>query len=135
MPKKKSTTNTSVEKKKRNLKRNRQRGHDFERKIAQELRDLGFSVVTSRSESKSMDDKKVDLIDTENKLPCNLQLKATIKTPDYFGISKECPLKDKPFVVLWNKIKPTESTFRSEGTVAIIPKEFFYELIEHYGKV
>ena len=83
-------------------------------------------AVTSRSESKSFDDKKVDLIDTEGKLFFNPQLKSTINTPDYFGIAKECPFKDKPFVIFWKKIKPTESTFRSLGEVAIMQKEFFY---------
>ena len=136
MPKKKSTANANVEKKKRNLSRNRQRGHDYERKIAKELRELGFTgICTSRSESKSMDDKKIDLIDTEDKLPCYIQLKATMKTPDYFSISKACPLKNKPFIVIWSKIKSTESTFRSEGEIVMIPKEFFYELIKHYGKL
>lgn len=134
MPRKKSTENINVEKKKRNLKNNRNRGHNYERLIAEELRELGFpGVVTSRSESKSMDDKKVDLIDTENKLFFNPQLKATIKTPDYFGIVKECPLKDKPFVIFWKKIKPTESTFRSEGEIVMLPKTFFYDLIKHYN--
>lgn len=100
MPKKKSTENVNVEKKRRNLKRNRTRGHDYERLIANELRELGFpQVCTSRSESKSMDDKKVDLIDPEGKLYFYPQLKATINTPDYFGIAKGCPLKDKPFVI------------------------------------
>ena len=135
MQKVKSNPNlkTEKEKKKRNLKRNKARGSDYERVIAQELRDLGFSgVVTSRAESKSMDDKKVDLIDKEEKLPFYPQLKATIKTPDYFGIQKECPLKDKPFVIFWKKIKPTTSTFRSDGEVIMIPKDFFYELIKNY---
>ena len=89
MPRKKSTENANVEKKRRNLKRNRTRGHDYERLIANELRELGFpGVVTSRSESKSFDDKKVDLIDTEGKLFFNPQLKSTINTPDYFGNPK-----------------------------------------------
>lgn len=133
MPRKKLTENTNVEKKRRNLKRNRTRGHDYERLIANELRELGFpGVVTSRSESKSFDDKKVDLIDTEGKLFFNPQLKSTINTPDYFGIAKECPFKDKPFVIFWKKIKPTESTFRSEGEIVMIPKTFFYDLIKHY---
>lgn len=58
-------------KKRRNLKRNRARGNDYERKIARELRELGFpGVVTSRAESKSMDDKKIDLIDKDDLLPC-----------------------------------------------------------------
>ena len=52
-------------KRKRNPKNSRSRGNAYERRIAQELRDLGFTgVVTSRSESKRMDNAKVDLIDT-----------------------------------------------------------------------
>ena len=49
-------------------KQNKQRGNNFERKIAKDLRDLGFTqVVTSRSESKSTDDNKVDIIDKGKK--------------------------------------------------------------------
>lgn len=122
------------EKKKRNLRNNRNRGNAYERRIAQELRDLGYEgVVTSRNESKSMDDKKVDLIDPTGKLPFYPQLKATIKTPDYFAIKKACPLKDKPFVLFWSRIQPTESTFRSIGEVVFIDKEFFYKLIKEYN--
>jgi Nif-specific regulatory protein len=40
--------------------------------------------------------------------------------------------KDKPFVVFWNKIKATTSTFRSEGQIVMIPKTFFYDLIKNY---
>lgn len=88
-------------KRKRNPKSARRKGHEFERKIAQELRDLGYTgVVTSRSESKSMDDKKVDLIDTENRLKCLLQLKSTQATPNYFKIREECPIKDAPFCII-----------------------------------
>ena len=79
----------------------RNKGHRYETKIAQELRNLGFTdVVTSRSESKSMDDKKVDLVDRSGKLPCYIQLKNTVNTPQYHAIKKECPLKDKPFIVI-----------------------------------
>lgn len=79
----------------------RNKGHRYETKIAQELRDLGFTeVVTSRSESKSMDDKKVDLVDRSGRLPCYIQLKNTVNTPQYHAIKKECPLKDKPFIII-----------------------------------
>ena len=124
------------EKKSRNLKRNRARGNAYEVQIAKELRDLGFTgVVTSRSESKSMDDRKVDLVDVENKLFFNPQLKATINTPDYFGILNSCPFKDKPFVKKKKKIKPTESTFRSVGEVVMIPKDFFFFFFKKYGNL
>lgn len=87
--------------KRRNLKNNRRRGNSYEVKIAKELRELGFpGIVTSRSESKATDDKKIDFVDTENKFPIYLQAKRTIQTPNYLKISSECPLKDKPFVII-----------------------------------
>jgi len=92
------TTNSEVkEKKKRNIKANKRRGSDYERQIAKELRELGYTnIVTSRSESKAMDDAKVDLIDKSNLMPCYIQLKRTIKYPNFIEIEKACPLKDKP---------------------------------------
>mgnify|MGYP007022376650 CR=1 FL=1 len=120
-------------KRKRNPKNSISRGNAYERRIAQELRDLGFTgVVTSRSESKRMDNAKVDLIDTEHKLKCLLQLKLTQATPNYFKIREECPIKDAPFCIIWNKTKPTDSTYRSEGEVVILDKDFFYKLIQNY---
>ena len=108
----------------------RNKGHRYETKIAQELRNLGFTdVVTSRSESKSMDDKKVDLVDRSGKLPCYIQLKNTVNTPQYHAIKKECPLKDKPFIVIWNKQVKKEKVFGSAGEVVIMDKKFFYELL------
>ena len=108
----------------------RNKGHRYETKIAQELRNLGFrDVVTSRSESKSMDDKKVDLVDRSGKLPCYIQLKNTVNTPQYHAIKKECPLKDKPFIVIWNKQVKKEKVFGSAGEVVIMDKDFFYELL------
>ena len=133
MPRKKSTENMNVEKKKRNLRRNKKRGNAYEVLISNELKELGFPNKTSRAESKSLDDQKIDLVDMTGNMPFYIQIKNTIKTPDYFGIAKECPLKDKPFVIFWKKTKPTESTFRSEGEIVMIPKTFFYDLIKHYN--
>lgn len=130
--KKQKTTSEIKEKKRRNLKRSRARGIEYEQRIAKELRELGFTnVVTSRSESKAMDDNKIDLIDKDGKLPY-LQLKRTLKTPDYFSIRKECPLTDKPFIVMWNKQVGTAKTFRSAGELVMLDKDFFYELIKKY---
>ena len=64
--------------KKRNGKYCREKGNNYERKIAKELNELGFDVVTSRSESKNTDNNKVDLIDKSNKLPLNIQLKKVL---------------------------------------------------------
>lgn len=99
--KKQKTTSTLKKKSRRAGAYCRNKGHKYETKIAQELRDLGYSgVVTSRSESKNTDDKKIDLIDTNGELPCYIQLKNTLNTPQYFSIEEECPLKDKPFIII-----------------------------------
>ena len=80
--------------------RNRARGNAYECKIAKELNELGFNVVTSRSESKRMDDAKVDLIDLDNKLPCYLQLKKTTSTPSYFSIRESTTVDKNKFCLL-----------------------------------
>lgn len=131
--KKQENVSLDKPKRKRNPKNSRSRGNAYERRIAQELRDIGFpGVVTSRSESKRMDNAKVDLIDTEHKLKCLLQLKLTQATPNYFKIRNECPIKDAPFCIIWNKTKQTDSTYRSEGEVVLLDKDFFYKLIQKY---
>lgn len=87
--------------KQRSKSYSRNKGHAYERKIVKELKDIGFTgVVTSRQESKSADDNKIDIVDTENKLPINIQLKSTQVTPSYFSISKLCSVKNKPFVII-----------------------------------
>ena len=97
----KNSTNSLGVKKKVSLgKRNRQRGNEYERRIAKELNDLGFNVVTSRSESKRTDDNKVDLIDLSNKLPVQLQLKRVSATPQYFKIREESTVPNKNFALL-----------------------------------
>lgn len=125
MPKKKT------EQKPRSKSYSRTKGHSYETKIARELRELGYTgIVTSRSESKSTDDKKVDLIDTEDKFPYYVQLKCTQNTPAYHQISAECPLKDKPFILIWNKQVKKQTNICSAGEVVILPKEEFYKLIK-----
>lgn len=40
-----------------------------------------------------MDDKKVDLVDRSGKLPCYIQLKNTVNTPQYHAIKKRMSFK------------------------------------------
>lgn len=139
MPKKKKGTKQTEQvqeqkpKKKRNGAYNKRRGNSYETKIAKELREIGFSgVVTSRSESKRMDDAKVDLIDTEGKMPFYPQLKRTINTPQYFKIREESPVDPEKFVLFWNKQEAKETNICSVGECVILDKKFFYELIKQY---
>ena len=97
----KNSMNSLGVKKKASLgKRNRQRGNEYERRIAKELNDIGFQVVTSRNESKRADDNKIDLIDLSNKLPVQLQLKRVTSTPQYFKIREESTVPNRNFALL-----------------------------------
>lgn len=115
--------------------RNKAKGNEYERKIAQELRELGFEgVVTSRSESKAMDNNKIDIIDTKNQLPCNIQIKKTVNTPQYFKIREESTVDPKSFVLIWNRQEKANVNFMSVGQVVMMDKSLFYELIKPYTK-
>ncbi len=120
-------------KRKRSKSYSRVKGHNYETKIAKELRDLGFiGIVTSRSESKRADDNKQDLIDTEGKLPLGIQLKCVQNTPSYFKIREESSIDNKNFVLIWNKQEKKEVNICSVGEAVIMDKQLFYQLIQKY---
>lgn len=123
--------------KKRNGNYCREKGNSYERKIAKELTELGFDVVTSRSESKSMDDNKIDLIDKSKKLPINIQLKKVINTPNYFSIRSESTVDPISFCIIWAKQKSGDKNMKTVGEVALIDKKMLYELLKPYadGKI
>lgn len=113
---------------------NKQRGNRFEQKIAKELKELGFNTVTSRSESKRVDDNKIDIIDLDNKLPCYLQLKRTIATPNYLKIREESSVDNDKFVIIWSKQEKKEVNICSQGEIVLMDKKLFYELLKPYVK-
>lgn len=118
--------------KKRNGKYCRNKGNAYERKIAKELNEIGFQMVTSRSESKSTDDNKVDLIDLSNQNPLQIQLKKTAKTPNYFAIRSESTVDPSTFCIIWAKQESGPKQMKTIGEVAIIDKRMLYELLKYY---
>ena len=110
-----------------NAKKSRSKGNNYELRIIKELTELGFNgLVTSRSESRRLDDSKIDIVDTENVMDCYIQCKATANVPNISKINKEVGMKDKPLAIFWNK--QNNSTVQEEFVV--IPKEYFYKLIK-----
>lgn len=119
---------------KRSASYSKTKGNRYEQQIAKELRELGFSgVKTSRSESKTVDNNKVDIIDTENKLPIQIQLKKTQNIPNYFKIRDESTVNPEDFCVIWAKQEPRETNIITIGEVAIIDKKMLYKLLEPYA--
>ena len=111
--------------------RNRTAGIKAELEIARELRDLGFDkVVSTRSESKRLDDLGVDLVQLphpEVPLPCYIQVKKTLDTPKEALTDVEL---EKPLVVIHQKVNKRGTRFFTEGQYVIMQKEFFYKLLK-----
>ena len=131
----KKTKEQSDRPKKRSTAYSKNKGSAYERQIAKELRDIGFTgVVTARSESKSKDDDKIDLIDKDSKLPVEIQLKRTIAIPQYFKIREQSSVDNKKFAIIWAKQEKKEVNICTVGECVIIDKELFYELIKPYAQ-
>lgn len=109
--------------------KNRTKGNSLERAVVNDLKNIGFiGCVTSRSESKNKDNNKIDIIDTNNDLPTNIQVKYLCNCPNYFTISSECTDKSKPFSIVWKK--STKDGSNSPGTIAMIPYSYFLDLLK-----
>lgn len=89
-------------KKKRSGAYSKNKGNAYERKIVKELVELtgNTNICTARKESKSLDDKKIDISDPDNILPNYFQLKKTQNVPAIKKINEEVGLKDKPLCIV-----------------------------------
>ena len=105
-------------------KKSKTKGSAWEYEVVKRLKEIGYEgCVTAKGESKFVDNNKIDIIDKNGELPCNIQCKNLANTPSYFAIRDACTDKSKPFVVCWKKAD-------SQGNaVAIIPIDYFYQLI------
>lgn len=121
-------------KRKRSGSYSKTKGSAYERQIVKELNELYEveSISTSRSSSKKLDNMKIDIFDDEDILPCYFQLKKTQTTPSVKKINETVGKIDKPLCILWNiqVKKPGNVNITSAGEYAIIPKQFFYDLLE-----
>ena len=107
-------------------KKSRNKGSAFEAEVVNKLKELGYDVCRSAGESKKLDNNKVDIAgDCEFALQC----KNTQNLPNYFTIRNNCT-DPRPLALLWKKVGEVGSI--SEGTLALIPIEYFYELLKYY---
>ena len=109
-------------------KRSKQKGSQLELDIIHKLNELGYNTVSSRSNSKMLDNSKVDICDLDGRLPVYIQCKATQTTPSYFKIEEECPLKELPFVVCWKK--QDKEGGNSPGTIFMAPLSLLYDYLK-----
>jgi Holliday junction resolvase len=105
--------------------RNRTAGHNFERLIVKELKELGYDVVSARSESKNMDDRGVDIFGPD--FPYYVQCKnsKTYQKLHELITSEKLP-KDKDTIVFQRKTRKANTKFVTEGDYVSMSKETFY---------
>lgn len=112
--------------------RNRSRGNRYELKIIKELKEItgNENLCSSRSDSKKLDNMKIDISDPDNVLDFYVQIKCTQNTPQIVNINKEVGKKDKPLAIFWSAQEAKESKQISVGEYVIIPKEYFYKMMK-----
>ena len=118
-----------------NGKRNRQAGHKWERQLAAIFRSIGFPhVVTTRSESKSRDNQKVDLINKDEanngRFPFNVQAKSATVSLKYAKLLSEMP-KDRGVmnIVMHKQTRKVNNNFVESGRYVIMYLNDFVELV------
>lgn len=108
--------------------RNRTAGHNYELEVIKSLKHLYPDAVSSRSESKNLDNKQVDICYTGT---YHIQCKNMTTKPDYHVILNEMP-KDKVPIIFHKKTKKKEggTNFISQGEYVIMKAEDFIRLLE-----
>jgi hypothetical protein len=114
------------------MNRNRTAGHNYERSIVRELKELGYKgVKSSRSESRNMDNSGVDIFDVTGALPIYIQCKSSITRPNYGLLlnNPDTPV-DRPLVLFHKYTHRTDKRFCSTGEYVIIKKKDFLKLFK-----
>ena len=107
--------------------RNRTAGHAYELQIVNELKEMGYDAVTSRAESRNLDNKGVDIV---TDFPFHIQCKNSANNPDYHKLHESDLLpEDKPFAVFHKKTERKGNVFRKQGEYVILKKEDFYRIL------
>lgn len=120
--------------------RNRTAGLNFERSIVHLLREIGYEfAVTARSESKSRDDAKVDIMnkdeDKNGRMTINIQAKNTVNTLNYAKVLEEMPNEDGILdVVFHNQTEKKGTRFIRRGRYALLGLGQFLPFLKNVVK-
>ena len=87
-------------------------------------------ICTARSESRKLDNDKIDIADPNNTMDFYTQCKITQNTPSIKKLNEEVGRKDKPLAIFWNAQEKKNVNIVSAGEYVIIPKEYFYDLLK-----
>ena len=121
--------------------RNARKGHNYELDVIKRLNTILSTlnlikndsdlIVSSRSESRRLDAKKIDLV--SNILPCYVQCKSTSTTPQIHKILTDPKTpEDRPLVIYHKLTKKKKNRFMAQGEYVYMGSEFFHTLLINY---
>lgn len=132
---------TPTPKRKRN---HRTAGNNYELTVMHWFRSIGFKhLVTSRSESHSRDDQKIDLINKDEaingRIPYDIQCKNVSQHLKYKAILDEIKPKKNIIRVIFHKLTEktgkTKTIFVHKGHYAILHAEDFLKMVAELEKL
>lgn len=108
--------------------RNRTAGHNYERQVTRELNDMGYQMVTARSESRNADNSGIDIL---GDFPFYIQCKVMEKYPKLNELinNKRERFLDRSIIVFHKKVRKAKSRFTTEEEFVTMTKADFYKLI------
>lgn len=105
---------------------NRRRGHDYERELAQEYRDLGWEdCTTTRYSSRKKDDAGIDLDFTA---PLAIQAKYYKNQPNFSKVIDEMKTVTGEIPIV--HFKRNKGKGQAKDELVIMKKEDWYEIVE-----
>jgi hypothetical protein len=119
-----------------NGKRNRSAGNGWERELAEIFRKLGFPhIVTTRSESRSRDAQKIDLMNkderTNGRFPYNVQAKNVTGHLKYGKVMAEMATTPNVInVILHKQTEKVGSRFIVKDRFAILRMDDFIDIVK-----
>jgi hypothetical protein len=106
-------------------KRNRQKGHDWEREVVNKLKELGFKdAMSSRAGDRFQDSRGIDILN----VPINIQCKRHHNFCSPVDALKKMPPRDRKVNVVLMKIDNISSDWKEE--YAILTAEHFLHMLK-----
>ena len=106
--------------------RNRTAGHDWEREVIKNLKEIGYSDATSsRYSSRETDDAGIDICNTDN---IAIQCKNTSKNVDYHKEIKNMNT-DKKKIIVHKRTQKAGTNFAVKGKYAVVEYDFLLQLL------
>lgn len=115
---------------------NKQRGNKYELECITALQPYyKDKLYSTRSQSRNLDNAKVDITNSGLTLNINYQVKTTSINPNYLEILDSMPTDDKPNVVINRRTKKAARNFVNQGDLVVMSLQDYLKFLEKYNLI